>query len=374
MWQGTPMPEELKLERIGASSGTITTQRVGDTTVNPVETKGIQGPTGPKGDTGNTGATGPAGPTGATGPTGPTGATGATGPAGPQGEQGEQGETGPQGPQGETGPAGPTGATGATGAQGPIGLTGATGPEGPQGPTGATGATGSTGPAGPEGPEGTQGPAGATGATGPEGPQGPAGADGATGPTGATGETGATGPAGVSFFSFTPPAGHFINAALTALAPSTIIGAANRSDLYPWVCPSDMSIDQIGVEVSTASAGGLSKVVIYSASTAGVPDAKLFESVNLDLGTTGYKFETVARDFVKGTVYWLGVRSSSTATYRGLAVGAMMPLGSAAGAATNQNTLIRRTITFANDAPASWNFVASELASAIAPIIRMRVA
>jgi len=114
--------------------------------------------------------------------------------------------------------------------------------------------------------------------------------------------------------------------------------------------------------------------VIYSANAAGRPDAKLFESGNLDLATTGYKFAVVSLSFTKGTVYWLGIRSSSTATYRGLAVGSMMQLGSAAGAATNQNTLIRRVITFATPAPDAWNFVASELASAIAPIIRMRVA
>ena len=88
------------------------------------------------------------------------------GPQGSQGEKGDPGEVGPQGPAGKRGLQGLTGPQGPIGAVGLIGPQGATGPIGPQGLIGPTGATGPTGPIGPQGPAGPTGPQGVQGIQG----------------------------------------------------------------------------------------------------------------------------------------------------------------------------------------------------------------
>lgn len=277
----------------------------------------------------------------------------------------------PPGQRGETGPAGPQGATGPQGIQGETGPQGATGPQGPTGATGPKGDTGDTGPQGPQGIQGETGPQGPTGATGPQGPTGPtgpAGADGATGGTGATGATGPAGPVGIHAF-FVPAAGLYVAANVNATAQATIATAANRLDFYPFIPAKSFNIDQLAIEVSTAVASSLARVGIYS-NNAGVPGDKLTESAStLDCGTTGVKTASISTfAFTAGTVYWLAILSSSTQSYRGLAVAAMMPLDAGT---TSINTVRRATQTFANGLPSTGS--AGTLTSTIAPIIRMRV-
>ena len=178
----------------------------------------------------------------------------------------------------------------------------------------------------------------------------------------------------MSVSGFKPPIGHFVSPLLTALALGTLTGAANRMDIYPWLCVEDMTVDQIGVEVTTAVASAQGKLVIYNVDADNRPTTLAFESTVLDFSTVGYKFVTQSFSFVKGTVYWFGIRHSSTAAVRAVAVGAMQSLGLTTGAATTANTIARRTVTFGNAAPNPWTFVASELANSAGALFKMRVA
>jgi hypothetical protein len=218
-------------------------------------------------------------------------------------------------------------------------------------------------PAGAEGPEGPQGE---TGSQGIQGIQGPAGNDGADGTDGTNGAD------GIGVLAFLEPTGHFYTQSINSIALSTIAGAANRIDLAPFIPTKSFTCDQIAINVTTAVASALAKVVVYSSDANGRPDALILETGTFDLGTTGAKTVAASQALTAGTLYWVGVRHSSTATLRGIPVAGLPSLGVAAATASAINTMVRRTLTFATAAPSSWVFAAGELASAIAPTVFMR--
>lgn len=172
-----------------------------------------------------------------------------------------------------------------------------------------------------------------------------------------------------------PSIGRYAENRFNANSTSTLVGVANRIDLVPWMVPYTYDIDQFGVEVSTLIASALGKVVIYSADAEGKPDALLYESGNLDFGSTGYKFANPGITLQAGTLYWFGIRESSTATLRrfGGADAIVIGRSSGAGTQTTSFTMIRRTVTFANPAPDPWVHNNSEYVANVAiPTFRWR--
>jgi hypothetical protein len=170
--------------------------------------------------------------------------------------------------------------------------------------------------------------------------------------------------------------GQFCDNAFHGLAPTTLAMAANRMDLAPFFTSTPLRIDQLGVAVSTAVAGSLLRCVIYEADSDGWPNELLYEGdTDLDSGVTGYRFHALDFTFDSGRQYWLGVRSSSTATIRAIGVGSAVNLGLNGSNGTNYFTVIRRTLAFATPAPALWNFVPADRAANVPPpSIRMRAA
>jgi hypothetical protein len=168
--------------------------------------------------------------------------------------------------------------------------------------------------------------------------------------------------------------GRFYDNAFQGTNGSTEAGTANRCDLAPFYTSQRLRIDQIGAAVTTGVASALAKTVIYGSNAEGWPDELLYESGNLGCATTGYKFDTLDFTFDSGRQYWLGLRTSSTATFRAINVSSAVNLGLPSNAASNYATILRRTITFANAAPDPWVFNASELVSDNVPSIRMRAA
>ena len=243
---------------------------------------------------------------------------------------------------------------------------------GPQGPQGDPGPTGATGPAGPQGP---------TGDTGPQGPQGPTGSTGATGPTGPAGTNGTNGTNGVdgvngkslSSLLMAPATGLFVSNNQNGTALGTQAQVANRTIITPFMTSVPMSIDQLGISISTLLAASNCKCVIFQSDSNGRPTTLLRETANIDCSTTGTKFASITSlALTDGTIYWIGVRSSSTQTIRTLAVGAS-PVISVTNAATPvlQSCLIR-TETYAN-AATDWTYASSQHSNGLAPLILMRV-
>ncbi len=155
---------------------------------------------------------------------------------------------------------------------------------------------------------------------------------------------------------------------------TTSAGAANRIEIAPWQCPFDMTADQVGVLCSTLIASAQGKIVCYNADAEGRPSTLLFETATLDFGSVGFKSIAQNASFTRGSIYWLGLRSSSTATVNAHQPYCSPVLGFPAVPTTAATKLLRRTLTFATAAPATWGWVATEETAANVPAIFMRVA
>jgi len=167
--------------------------------------------------------------------------------------------------------------------------------------------------------------------------------------------------------------GQYFDNSFAGAASGTLIGVANRIQLAPYFAPQTFSIDRIGCLVSTAVAGSLFKIVIYSANADGWPDARLYESGNLSGAAAAFVEATMSFTLNAGVVYWLGVRHSSTCTLRTIPVSSARSLGLTTSNATSYATVLQRTLTYATAAPSSWAFVAGDLvANVTPPSIRFR--
>lgn len=173
-----------------------------------------------------------------------------------------------------------------------------------------------------------------------------------------------------------PAATAWITNAWNNTAFTTQAQVAGRSVLSPFLSSHDVTIDQIGVSVATGVASALFKVVIYAADANGRPTTVLAESGTLDGATPATRTLALASpvNLAKGALYWIGVRSSSTATLRCLNVGASPQLtASTAATPVGTITLIRTGETFADPATA-WTYANSQLSNALAPLVLLRVA
>lgn len=167
--------------------------------------------------------------------------------------------------------------------------------------------------------------------------------------------------------------GQYYDNSFQGTASSTLAGAANRIDLAPYYTSVTFSIDQIGCSVSTAVAGSLFKIVIYSTNSSGWPDTLLYESGDLSGATATFVGASLSFTFQSGVQYWVGVRHSSTCTLRTINVSSAVNLGLTSSTAANYATILRRTLTYATPATSPWNFTNSDrVANVTPPSIRFR--
>lgn len=169
-----------------------------------------------------------------------------------------------------------------------------------------------------------------------------------------------------------PDAGAYLaNGATGAL--STIAPGGGAENIAPWLCPWDLSVDQLGLSCSTAVAATTCKITVYASDSLGRPASCLGETATIDTATTGTKFTAAAVTFKKGKLYWLGVRFSSTQTVRALAAGSCHSLAWTSAATPVQCPKLSRTLAYATPATA-WVFANSQIVAALPPLVLMRVA
>jgi hypothetical protein len=172
----------------------------------------------------------------------------------------------------------------------------------------------------------------------------------------------------------TPAAGEFIGNGMNATALGTQAQVANRTVIAPFVSAYDVTIDQLGVSVSTFVASATVKCVIYAADSQGRPTTILRETATIDAGSNGTRFATITSlALTAGTKYWIGIRSSSTATLRTLGVGSAPALTYTNAATPEIESALILTETYAN-AAANWTYAASQHSNALVPLVLMRVA
>lgn len=101
---------------------------------------------------------------------------------------------------------------------------------------------------------------------------------------------------------------------INALA-MTVSGAltANRIYAHPFVVPKDITLDRIGVCVTTIVASGKLRLGIYD-SLNGLPNAKILDAGEVVTTTTGVKTIIINKTLLGGNLYWL-VAASNSATH-----------------------------------------------------------
>lgn len=171
--------------------------------------------------------------------------------------------------------------------------------------------------------------------------------------------------------------GRYYDQSTTGASSGTQAYGAGRIEVSPFMVSRSLTIDQIGVQVTTASAGQ-ARAVIYGTGPDGWPDARLFQSAGLiDTGVTGYRAVSEAYTFEPNRLYWVGVHTSAAPVLATLSSGATKPFGLASATATGGSayaTSLRQTVTFANGAPESWSFSSGHLQTGLTASIRMRAA
>jgi hypothetical protein len=172
-----------------------------------------------------------------------------------------------------------------------------------------------------------------------------------------------------------PVAGDFLltTSGAGGAATGALAGVANQFDLFPFSPRADVTLDRLGINCTVAVASALAKIAVYSSDANGRPDQRLTETGDLDCGTTGTKLATVSLTLRRGTVYWIGVRHSSTATLSAWA-GTATPDINGGAIVTTARKVLRRTLTYASAAPASWAFVSSEINAGPATAVWLRAA
>jgi hypothetical protein len=156
-------------------------------------------------------------------------------------------------------------------------------------------------------------------------------------------------------------------------ATGTLAGAADRFDLYPFSPRADLTTDRIGINVTTAVAAALARVIVYGSDASGRPDLLLLESADFDCSTNGARAANVALTLRRGTVYWIGIRHSANATLSAWPAAATPDINGGA-ITTNARKLLRRTVAFATPAPTAWGFTSAEITGSTATAIWLRVA
>lgn len=168
--------------------------------------------------------------------------------------------------------------------------------------------------------------------------------------------------------------GAYYDNSLRAAGLSTLAGAANRFEAFPFYCSQDLTLSEFGVLCSTLVAGSNIKLAVYDSGDDGLPNNLIYGGSDLSTASLGYKNYIDSISLQAGRLYWFAIRYSSTSTMRSIAVASSLSLGSSSATATTFITGLRKTLTYANDWPSTTPFTSSNFVSNITPILfRFRI-
>jgi hypothetical protein len=141
---------------------------------------------------------------------------------------------------------------------------------------------------------------------------------------------------GTNVVSLNPPSVKYVKRSgvkrifsqITNLTLTTFTLMASRIYLIPFIPTSNITISDIGFEVTTAVSGN-AYLGIYSNklnNNNDEPDILLASIGPFSTSTTGSKSGTISFNFTKNTIYWIAIVCNAGPTIRALPVGGMAPL------------------------------------------------
>jgi len=183
--------------------------------------------------------------------------------------------------------------------------------------------------------------------------------------------SGASGLIGVhNINGFVPSAGNFgIDANMTGASPAgSHLSVANQLLLYPFIPNKALTIGSIAVYVGNSTAGVLSRILIYSDS-GGLPNSKLYESVDIDCSINGFKTVNTTFTFNAGTTYWLAYHTNGGGSLTtGISQNSLLPLYMI-GFTQGAFTMLTASITFGS-APSTFSYTGNQ-ATGVVPRIML---
>ena len=162
-----------------------------------------------------------------------------------------------------------------------------------------------------------------------------------------------------------PVSGRLYNARTTGTNGSGNFNpSANTITLYPFIPANTLTVSNLQVNVSTATASGLIRILVYS-DLNGVPSSKLLESTSLDVSTTGVKTYTASYTFTAGTTYWLGYYANAALNAMSSVPGVeLTPISANAGGFTSASLTVTAAATFPT-APSTLGTATLGIASSV---------
>lgn len=151
-----------------------------------------------------------------------------------------------------------------------------------------------------------------------------------------------------------------------------IAGVVDQVRLYPFTARATMDVSALVCRCGTLATGGLAKLVVYSSDALGRPDVLLFESGDLDFSAAGGREAVLSMTIQKGTTYWLGIRTNSTASFWGCGNGSTPAINGGTGSIQTPRASVTRTISYGSAAPATWGWNAGEISNSTPPHIWLR--
>lgn len=122
-----------------------------------------------------------------------------------------------------------------------------------------------------------------------------------------------------------PPSGQVTSFLLNGGSLTNLTGTGNRLYVAPYIPASTITCSSLYINILTAVAASLAKIVIYSDNN-GVPGTKIYESTSLNCASTGPKIVATTQTFTAGITYWIGVHSSSNQSYSAAPLSSLIAL------------------------------------------------
>lgn len=122
-----------------------------------------------------------------------------------------------------------------------------------------------------------------------------------------------------------PPSGQVTSFLLNGTGLTNLTANGNRLYVAPYIPASTITCSSLYINILTAVAASLAKIVIYSDNN-GVPGTKIYESASLNCASTGQKIATTTQTFTAGITYWIGVHSSSNQAYSATPLSSLIAL------------------------------------------------
>ena len=171
----------------------------------------------------------------------------------------------------------------------------------------------------------------------------------------------------------TPSTGVWMNQTFDGARMSNIAAQQDEITLSPFCLGYDLAIDRVGAWLVSTTHD--IRFLVYASNDSGQPSTKLYESATIS-AATGSNEVSASLSFTANTLYWVGMHSGGTGTWRGVDRDSLLPLGLGTGLNTSQMpNHISLGSTSIGSAPDTWSFATSQLAGGVnIPSVAFRAA